>query len=283
MGSHTVPVRLSGLVSLLLAALLLSACAQQAEIPPTGGEVAGSELLISADNANITVPEQVSGGLTRVTLTSTADAPLTINLARLNDDVTLEQFMQAFQEDAIGAVSLVRLLGGIDVVAGEDRTFSVNLDEGTHIAIGFGETEGPPLVTPFQAGAAEGDLVPPESVASVDMQDFAFVMPDRVPAGEQVWEVTNSGSQWHEYVIVRGEEGLTQEQLMEMLMAEEEPEGPPPFEVVDYFGPISEGERAWVQVDLEPGNYFAICFLPDAASGTSHVDLGMIQEFAVGE
>ena len=63
-----------------------------------------------------------------------------------------------------------------------------------------------------------------------------------------VWEVTNSGSQWHEYVIVRGEEGLTQEQLMEMLMAEEEPEGPPPFEVVDYFGPISEGERAWVQV-----------------------------------
>ena len=82
---------------------------------------------------------------------------------------------------------------------------------------------------------------------------------------------------------LRKEEGLTQEQLMEMLMAEEEPEGPPPFEVVDYFGPISEGERAWVQVDLEPGNYFAICFLPDAASGTSHVDLGMIQEFAVGE
>ena len=34
--------------------------------------------------------------------------------------------MQAFQEDAIGAVSLVRLLGGFDVVAGEDRTFSVN-------------------------------------------------------------------------------------------------------------------------------------------------------------
>ncbi len=36
-----------------------------------------------------------------------------------------------------------------------------------------------------------------------------------------------------------------------------------------------------IVVDLKPGNYLAICNIPDPASGKPHSALGMIKEFMV--
>jgi hypothetical protein len=45
--------------------------------------------------------------------------------------------------------------------------------------------------------------------------------------------------------------------------------------------PIGAGGESYVTLDLEPGEYAAICRVTDPASGTSYVHLGMIKGFRV--
>jgi hypothetical protein len=45
--------------------------------------------------------------------------------------------------------------------------------------------------------------------------------------------------------------------------------------------PISGGRELWVELNLEPGDYVAICLIPDAASGAPHALSGSIAPFTV--
>ncbi len=51
-------------------------------------------------------------------------------------------------------------------------------------------------------------------------------------------------------------------------------------DIEDVFSTLlfSEGQANWYALDLEPGTYAMICFIPDP-SGTPHVMLGMVEVF----
>lgn len=58
---------------------------------------------------------------------------------------------------------------------------------------------------------------------------------------------------------------------------------PDAFEdVTDVFDTLlfSSGQANWYELDLEPGTYATVCFIPDP-SGTPHVMLGMVEVFTV--
>jgi hypothetical protein len=56
------------------------------------------------------------------------------------------------------------------------------------------------------------------------------------------------------------------------------PAGPPPFAPVGGVQGATPGVMdAILVVDLKPGNYLAICNIPDPASGKPHSALGMIE------
>ncbi len=60
--------------------------------------------------------------------------------------------------------------------------------------------------------------------------------------------------------------------------------GPPPFTLVGGMQALMAGERAWVTLDLEPGNGAMLCLIPSAANeGKLHVALGMARAFAVSQ
>jgi hypothetical protein len=44
---------------------------------------------------------------------------------------------------------------------------------------------------------------------------------------------------------------------------------------------LSQGVDPFMTIDLQPGEYVAICNIPDPASGVAHSRLGMIQPFTV--
>jgi hypothetical protein len=44
---------------------------------------------------------------------------------------------------------------------------------------------------------------------------------------------------------------------------------------------LSVNLSAFMVTQFTPGNYAAICLIPDPASGRSHLELGMIKEFTV--
>jgi hypothetical protein len=115
-------------------------------------------------------------------------------------------------------------------------------------------------------------------------------MPTELTTGEAVWHFSNTGEQIHEIVLYSVDEDATVEgvttAVMNALMAAAPGTQPEmPYEQAFSFIGISPGENAWMTVNLEPGTYAALCFIPDATSEdmTSHLAHGMITIITVGE
>jgi uncharacterized cupredoxin-like copper-binding protein len=55
----------------------------------------------------------------------------------------------------------------------------------------------------------------------------------------------------------------------------------PPFELIAGAAPMSPGATNYFEIDLEAGEYVAICFVPDVETGMPHFMMGMIAGFTV--
>lgn len=204
-------------------------------------------------------------------------APGMPEFARLNDGVTLDQFMAAAQQDIMAAVPLVTMIGNSEQKVGDEVTY--DLKPGTYVGLVFQES-GPPLTASFTAGKTT-DAGEPSAGVTAQLADFAFILPDEIAAGPQTWMIENTGAQWHEMGIVKLAEGTTVDDVVAML-SQPEQDGPPPFEDVAFLSPMGAGQRAWVTWDLPAGEYTIICFLPDLAGDMSpHAAHGMVRTLVV--
>lgn len=110
---------------------------------------------------------------------------------------------------------------------------------------------------------------------------------DAVAAGTTAFDFTNGGTELHEMALLRINDDTTEtvEELLEL--PEEEAETKANFIGVAFAAP---GEGSNMYADLEPGNYFIVCFIPtgttsfedfETAEGAPHFTQGMVQEFTV--
>ncbi len=273
-------------VVLMLAAVLVMAACSTPAAAPTPTPVAMPEVTVEVSDTGISAPAEMPAGLVAVTIRNNTEAPAGPMFARLNEGVTVEQFTEAMTTDESGtaAIALVTLLGGAQAGAGESVRTVFDLKPGNHIALGFGE--GPPQLASFTVAAGSGAApAAPDPGVTVDLIDFQFTMPEQIKAGAQTWQIENKGGQWHEMVVIKLNEGATVQDLLAMMMSEGPPEGPPPFEQVAFWAPMSAGERAWTTIDLPAGSYTVLCFLPDFASDppASHLEHGMVRTLTVTE
>ena len=247
-------------------ALALAACSAPAAAP-TATPVAIPEVTVEVSDTGISAPAEMPAGLVAVTINNSTQAPAGPMFARLNEGVTVEQFMETLTTDESGmaAIALVTLLGGPQVEPGASQRVVFDLKPGNHIALGFGE--GPPQLASFTATAGSGAVAAaPAAGVNVNLIDFQFALPDQIQAGAQTWQIENKGGQWHEMAIIKLNEGVTVDDVMAMMASEQPAEGPPPYEEMAFWAPMSAGERAWLTVDLPAGTYTVLCFLPDFAS-----------------
>jgi hypothetical protein len=144
-------------------------------------------------------------------------------------------------------------------------------------------------VTATASPVAAVDIVADEMVEAID---FDFTIPDTVAAGPQIWQVTNTGSQPHHMILERLPGPVTEEQIDELISFEfgMAPAGATPspnlpntddFLPAGGMGVISSGQTAWIELNLEPGNYIAVCFIPDQETGMPHLAMGMYELFTV--
>ena len=80
--------------------------------------------------------------------------------------------------------------------------------------------------------------------------------------------------------MARLEPGKTAHDLLAWI---EKPAGAIPGTAIGGVSPLARGEVAWFEVDLSPGRYALICFLPDAEDGKPHFVHGMVRELEVTE
>lgn len=250
------------IVSLIGSAPVVAQDGGEGEIPVVSGV---------ATDEGIEFPEELTAGLVTLNFENNrTEAIFGPVVARLNDGVTLEQVFEAGDE----AIFLVTLYGGGEVAVGESLSYTTNLPPGNYTLLEF-EGDASAQFTVVEGDMA--DVTEPEADVNVALVDFAFGVPAFMPAGPQTWHIYNVADQWHEMAIYPIDDGMSAAEVREAIAADEE--GP---DSVFFWAPMGAGVETWTTVDLEPGSYVMLCFLPDINGDFSpHLDHGMLQVFTV--
>jgi hypothetical protein len=124
--------------------------------------------------------------------------------------------------------------------------------------------------------------------------DYAYTgIDDELPPGPTVITFDNEGTEFHEMIVVKRREGVDMPTADLLQLDQDEAS-----EMVDDVGGAfaAPGTTAYTVVDLEPGNYIFVCFLPQGATqeawdammaggpepdGPMHAELGMYADFEV--
>lgn len=281
------PNKLFVSLTILILALLLGACGSAAAATTIASQANIPQITITATDYAFEGPAQIEGGLVSINLVNKGKEPHHAQLAQLNDGVTMEQFQAALQQSPEAALPLVSLTGGPSVVdSGESQEVVVDLAPGHYVWLCFvPDHEGVPhlahgMIATMEVVENTKQTAAPEikADATVKLLDFFFIMPAEVKAGHQVWKVVNEGQQPHEITIIKLAEGKTMEDVTAFIQS---PHGAPPFTDAGGFQGISSGQSGWLNLNLQPGNYVALCHIPDPASGHAHTELGMVMPFSV--
>jgi hypothetical protein len=118
----------------------------------------------------------------------------------------------------------------------------------------------------------------PASDITVKMTDYAWEVSPSITAGKHIIRLENLAEQQHEMFIVRLEKGKTP---LEVAQWAEAAKGPPPAMPLGGSSGMPKGAVAYIPVDLAPGEYALLCFIPDWKDGKPHYVHGMMKAFTV--
>ena len=252
-------------------------------------------ITITATEFEFDGPSEVEAGLVSVTMDNAGEFRHHAQLFKIDDGTSVDDFVAGLETGK--AFGLGTAHGGPATVGGGVQTTTIQrLDAGQYVVLCFVTgRDGVPhymkgMAFPFTVAGEDAGAPDPESDLDVSMVDYQFELAeDSFEAGQHVWKVTNEGDENHELAILKLPEGMTADAYRAMMMAPADatpdaaatpdPDAPQPTAVggIKALGP---GLSGWVVADLEPGEYVAVCFIPDE-NGTSHAMLGMISGFTV--
>lgn len=184
---------------------------------------------------------------------------------------------------------------------GETATFALYLAEGEfQVAASYYGIDGSaeeimflsPLTVTAPANPAASPVAteaPPAAVMLEMTDDLEYIVnPDPVPAGPQIWEFTNTGTQLaHHVVMVRVPDGTTADDIINEFTAMmsgtpvAEPGISSQMAWVGYTALISGGYTVWSEFDLDAGTYAVLCYIIDPETQRPHLFDGMVTTFTV--
>ena len=299
------------LLTLAIASSGMSVAAQEASPaaePNLLADLGYPELRVATDGETNDFPTEVEAGRYHVVLDNQSDQlEIDLEFWQLPEGITLDDVIAVFEEaDETGDFGVPEYFydmvfnGGPAAFPGQTGDAVLDLTPGEWIVNLYTynpeteeSTDNPVTVT---VTGEMPELEEPTSDAVIEMVNMDFVVPESFTAGPQIWEVTNTGSQPHHVILSRVPDGTTEEQVIELAGSFGAPPASPEaaaspvvqpatlsFEDVQdvfYSGILSEGMYNLYDIDLEPGTYAMLCFLP-APDGTPHVLMGMVEIITV--
>lgn len=264
--------------------------ARAAEAPQHRLDVIASEF-------HYQLPASTPAGYTAITLHNQWHEPHHAIFMRLHPGTTTAAFLAAAKNGPEGALfALADAAGGPGTVdPGQSATAIVRLDAGTYVVICIvPDAHDMPhykmgMLAPLNVTPAPGGGAAPHAEATIDLVDFSFRdLPQKIASGRHVWKVINTGTEIHEMSLNRLVHGHTFDEVKSLLTVPHKvptasPDTPPapPFTALGGSAPMAPGAVNWAEFNFQPADYFAICYVPDPASGRPHFDLGMIRPFTV--
>jgi hypothetical protein len=284
------------LVMLTVAAVALASCrsdkpsddpSTSSATPPGGGQpdAAGGPnvVTVTASDYSFDAPAAVPAGLTAIRLVNKGPSLHHIQLMKLGEDKTLNDFLAELKGEH--PPTWATPAGGPNPPeVGGTSTSIETLEPGNYALICFiPAADGMPHVMKGMSRALK--VVGPSRTASepeadlvVKLVDYDFELSTPLTPGKHTIRVENAGSQPHEIAIIRLHPGKSPADFTAWGM---KPTGPPPGTTHGGVAGIMPGAHSFIEVDLPPGNYGLICFLPDAKDGKPHFVHGMAKRTTV--
>jgi len=282
-------------ISLIAAAITLASCRSDkptgdpsmASAAPPGAEqtdAAGGANVVTviASDYRFELPAEIPAGLTTIRLVNKGPSLHHIQLMKLEDGKTVEDFLAAGEHPPAWAIPA----GGPAPPEVGDTSRSIQmLEPGNYALICFipaedglphvakGMSRALKVVGPSRSAASE-----PEADIVVKLVDYDFDFSKPLTAGKHTIRVDNAGTQPHEIAIVRLNPGKKPADFTTWGM---KPVGPPPGTIHGGVSGIMPGTHSYIEVDLPPGEYGLLCFLPDAKDGKPHFEHGMTKQATV--
>src|SRR5438552_10476875 len=121
------------------------------------------------------------------------------------------------------------------------------------------------------------------NVVTITTSEYAFGMPDTIPAGLTTFRLVNRGKELHHASLVRLRDGKTVADFQAGLAAAMQSHTPPPSWMTFAGGPnaVTLGDTGVATETLEPGSYVFVCWIP-TLDGVPHVLKGMMHRLTVG-
>ena len=134
------------------------------------------------------------------------------------------------------------------------------------------------MLRPLVVTQGTSTAVMPATDITVKLGDYSFEFSAPLTAGHHMLGIENAGQQMHEMLVVKLNPGKKVEDFAKWA---EKPNGPPPGAVLNGGAPMTTGVFNVVPVDLTPGEYGLICFVPDLKDQKPHFLHGMMKQITV--
>ncbi len=246
-------------------------------VPPT--------VAVTAIEYALAAPDTLPEGAVKFHLTNRGKEFHHLWVVRLEQGKTLEDFRAALSSGS-AFPSWARSLGGPNAPApeGGEADATLVLAPGRYLLLcGIPGPDGIPhlmkgMIRSLTVIPGADAAAAPRADITMSLRDYSFELSGQVTPGRRVIEVRNDGAQTHEVELVRLAPGKS---VHDVLAWVEKPASPPPGMPLGGVSPLARGGVASFEVELPPGHYGMICFLPDIKDGKPHHQHGMIQEFEV--
>lgn len=255
------------------------------------GDTAEAEIIevvaVGTDYAWEGIPDEIGAGLVTFTIENQGEDIHHAQLVRLRPGGDFDAaFAALLGEDFETVFENVELVGGPGIVApGASASATVTLAPGEYLIGCFlpapdGRTHAEHgMLHEFTVTGEAVEVPALDVVGEIMMHDFDFEFPDDLDGRVSV---SNNGEQPHEMLMFQIPEGVTFEESLAFLAAEEPVEGPPLAIPVGGLQVIMPGATGYIDLsELAPGTYGVVCFVPDPETGKSHLELGMRAQFTV--
>ena len=140
------------------------------------------------------------------------------------------------------------------------------------------------LLVPACSGT-RGPAAPAANVVTITASEFAFGMPDTIPAGLTTFRLLNHGREPHQAAII-GAPGKSFAELEAAAVPKRVGSRVvacvlrPPTHFPGGPGVVMGGDSSIITTNLTPGNYLIVCFVP-SPDGKWHVQKGMFHRLVV--
>ena len=263
-------------LSLLLAAGLT---APAPTLKPTVVTVHASEFAFTA-------PKTVPAGTITLHLVNDGKQLHHLAVIKLLHGRTTADYVEALKKPGPPPAWSVEVGGPNAVAPGQSSDATLTLEPGNYALVCFVPSPGETMPH-MMKGMVSSLTVTPSSAPSVEptpdvnirLSDYKFALSKPLTAGHHVIRVTNDAAQPHEVMFVKLAPGATVKGLADWV--EGGMKGAPPAMPLGGVAPIGTGRANTVSLDLTPGTYGMVCFLPDAKDGKPHSVHGMTAQFEV--